>query len=73
MLAHEVGHHALEHAENSRLQVVLNRLLSPMGGDGLQAVNQIELERQPDLFAADLVVRAGFDLREARRCSYGEL
>ncbi len=67
VLAHEVGHHALEHAEQSRLQVTLNRLLSSVGGDVPQALAQIDLERQADLFAADLVVRAGFDLRDARR------
>ncbi len=67
VLAHEVGHHALEHAERSRLQVTLNRLLSSMGEEMSPTLEQIDLERQADLFAADLAVRAGFDLREARR------
>lgn len=67
VLAHEVGHHALEHAEQNRLRMTLNRLLSSMGGERLQALDQIDLERQADLFAADLAVRAGFNLREARR------
>ena len=67
VLAHEVGHHALEHAEKSRLHMTLSRLLSSIRGDSLQALEQIDLERQADLFAADLTVRAGFDLREARQ------
>lgn len=67
VLAHEVGHHALEHAEQSRLHLTLNRLLSSIGGDRLQALEQIDLERQADLVAADLTVKAGFDLREARQ------
>lgn len=67
VLAHEVGHHAMEHAEKSRLHLTLNRLLSSMGEDRLQTLEQIDLERQADLFAADLTVRAGFDLRAARQ------
>lgn len=67
VLAHEVGHHALEHTEKNRLHMTLNRLLSTIGEERLETLEQIDLERQADLFAADLTVRAGFDLREARQ------
>jgi hypothetical protein len=67
VVAHEVGHHALEHAEGAKLQLMLNRFLSSTGGKAPQGTSQIDLERQADVFAADLVTRAGFDLREARR------
>ena len=67
VLAHEVGHHALEHAEGAKLQLMLNRFLSSTVGEAPQGMKQIDLERQADLFAADLVTRAGYDLREARR------
>ena len=67
VLAHEVGHHVLEHAERAKLQVMLNRFLHSTVGEAPQTLKQIDLERQADLFAADLVTRAGFDLREARR------
>jgi peptidase M48-like protein/PDZ domain-containing protein len=67
VLAHEVGHHVLEHAEEAKLQLMLNRFLSSTGGEASQEMRQIDLERQADLFAADLITRAGYDLREARR------
>jgi predicted Zn-dependent protease len=67
VLAHEVGHHVLEHAEGTKLQLMLSRFLSSTVGEKPQSVKQIDLERQADLFAADLVTRAGYDLREARR------
>jgi beta-barrel assembly-enhancing protease len=67
VLAHELGHHALEHAERAKLNTMLNRFLSSMTGETPQPIRQIDLERQADVFAADLMVRAGFDLREARR------
>ena len=67
VLAHEVGHHVLDHAEGAKLQMMLNRFLYSTLGEAPQSVNQINMERQADLFAADLVTRAGFDLREARR------
>jgi hypothetical protein len=67
VLAHEVGHHVLEHAEGAKLQLMLNRFLSSTVGEEPQGMKQIDLERQADLFAADLVTRAGYDLREARR------
>ena len=67
VLAHEVGHHVLEHAESAKLQLMLNRFLHSTVGEAPQTLKQIDLERQADLFAADLVTRAGFDLREARR------
>ncbi len=67
VIAHEVGHHALEHAENAKLQQMLNRFLGSTVGETPTAIRQIDLERQADVFAANLVTRAGFDLREARR------
>jgi len=67
VLAHEVGHHVLEHAEEAKLQLMLNRFLSSTGGEVPQGRKQIDLERQADVFAADLMTRAGYDLREARR------
>lgn len=67
VIAHEVGHHVLEHAENARLQLLLNRFLGSTVGEKPTAIRQIDLERQADIFAADLVTRAGFDLREGRR------
>jgi len=67
VIAHEVGHHVLEHAENARLQLLLNRFLGSTVGEKPTVTRQIDLERQADIFAADLVTRAGFDLREGRR------
>lgn len=67
VLSHEVGHHVLEHAEEAKLQLMLNRFLSSTGGEVPQGKKQIDLERQADVFAADLMTRAGYDLREARR------
>jgi hypothetical protein len=66
VLAHEVGHHVLEHTERAKLQLMLNQFLSSTVGEAPQDMKQIDLERQADLFAADLMTRAGFDLREAR-------
>ena len=67
VIAHEVGHHALEHAESAKLQLMLNRFLGSTVGEKPIAIRQIELERQADVFAANLTTRAGFDLHEARR------
>jgi beta-barrel assembly-enhancing protease len=67
VIAHEVGHHVLEHSETAKFQMMLNRFLGSIGGGQPQRMQQIDLERQADLFAADLVTRAGFDLREGRR------
>jgi peptidase M48-like protein len=67
VVAHEVGHHVLEHAESAKLQVMLNRFLGSTVGEKPTAIRQIDLERQADVFAADLITRAGFDLREGRR------
>ena len=67
VVAHEIGHHVLEHAETAKLQLMLNRLLGSTVGEKPRAVMQIDLERQADLFAADLATRAGFDIREGRR------
>jgi hypothetical protein len=67
VVAHEIGHHALEHAETSKFQIMLNRFFGSTVGERPQAVEQIELERQADLYAVDLMTRAGFDLREGRR------
>ena len=67
VLAHEMGHHVLEHTERAKLQLMLNQFLSSTVGEAPQDMKQIDLERQADLFAADLMTRAGFDLREARR------
>ncbi len=67
VIAHEVGHHVLEHAETAKFQMMLNRFLWSTVGGQEQGVQQIDLERQADLFAADLVTRAGYDLREGRR------
>jgi peptidase M48-like protein/PDZ domain-containing protein len=67
VVAHEVGHHVLEHAETAKFQMMLNRFLGSRGGEQPQRVEQIELERQADLYAVDLMTRAGFDLREGRR------
>jgi peptidase M48-like protein/PDZ domain-containing protein len=67
VVAHEVGHHVLEHAETAKLQLMLNRFLSSTAGEPPRTLRQIDLERQADVYAADLMTRAGFDLREARR------
>lgn len=67
VLAHEIGHHALDHAEGAKLRMMLNRFLNSTVGEAPQAIDQLTLERQADVFAAALVTRAGFDLREARR------
>ena len=67
VVAHEVGHHVLEHAENAKLQMMLNRFLSSRGGETPTSLRQIDLERQADAYAADLMTRAGFDSREGRR------
>jgi peptidase M48-like protein len=67
VVAHEVGHHVLEHAENAKLQLMLNRFLGSTAGEPPRSLRQIDLERQADVYAADLMTRAGFDLREARR------
>ncbi|HEX6950861.1 MAG TPA: M48 family metallopeptidase [Nitrospira sp.] len=67
VIAHELGHHALEHSENKKLQLMLNQFLGSTVGEQPVAIRQIELERQADVFAANLTTRAGFDLREARR------
>jgi hypothetical protein len=66
VLAHEIGHHALEHSKRAKLQDVLNRFLTATTGEGPQKLVQIESERQADQFAAHLLVRAGFDLQKAR-------
>jgi len=66
VLAHEVGHHVLEHTELQQLQLVLNQFLASTIGEKPLALRQIDLERQADLYAADLMVRAGFDVRDAR-------
>ena len=65
-LAHELGHHALEHTEQAKLQALLSRLLIATSGGAPDPLKRIDLERQADIFAADLMIRAGFDLREAR-------
>ncbi|HKT33274.1 MAG TPA: M48 family metalloprotease [Nitrospira sp.] len=67
VIAHEVGHHVLEHAESAKLQIMLNRFLGSTVGEKPIDIRQIDLERQADVFAADLMTRAGFDLREVRR------
>lgn len=67
VVAHEVGHHVLEHAENAKLQLMLNRFLGSTAGEPPRTLRQIDLERQADVYAADLMTRAGFDLHEARR------
>jgi len=66
VLAHEIGHHALEHSKRAKLQDVLNRFLAATVGEAPQALAQLETERQADQFAAQLLVRAGFDLQNAR-------
>lgn len=66
VLAHEIGHHALEHSGRAKLQDVLNRFLTATVGEVPQEIVQIELERQADQFGAHLLVRAGFDLQKAR-------
>ena len=67
VVAHEIGHHALEHSENKKLQLMLNQFLGSTIGEKPVALRQTELERQADVFAANLTTRAGFDLHEARR------
>lgn len=67
VLAHEMGHHVLDHAEGAKLQMMLSRFLYSTVREVPKGVNQIDLERQADLFAADLMTRAGFDLREVPR------
>jgi hypothetical protein len=67
VIAHEVGHHVLEHAESARLQIMLNRFLGSTVGEKPVDIRQIDLERQADVFAADLMTRAGFDLRQVPR------
>ena len=67
VISHEVGHHVLEHAESAKLQIMLNRFLGSTVGERPMGMRQIDLERQADVFAADLMTRAGFDLREGRR------
>jgi Zn-dependent protease with chaperone function len=67
VIAHEVGHHVLEHAETAKLQIMLNRFLASTVGEKPIDIRQIDLERQADIFAADLMTRAGFDLREVPR------
>ncbi len=66
VLAHEIGHHALEHSGRAKLQDALNRFLTATVGEVPQEIVQIELERQADQFGAHLLVRAGFDLQKAR-------
>src|SRR6266850_3464777 len=66
VLAHEIGHHALEHSERAKLQDVLNRFLTATVGEVPQKLAQIESERQADQFGAHLLVRAGFELQQAR-------
>ena len=66
VLAHEIGHHALEHSGRARLQDVLNRFLTATVGDVPQKLVQLESERRADQFGAHLLVRAGFDLQKAR-------
>ena len=46
---------------------MLNRFLGSTIGEKPIAIRQIELERQADVFAANLTTRAGYDLHEARR------
>ena len=67
VVAHEVGHHALEHAESAKLHLMLNRFLSITVGEKPVNIQQIDMERQADMYAADLLTRAGYDLREGRR------
>jgi beta-barrel assembly-enhancing protease len=67
VVAHEVGHHVLEHAETAKFQIMLNRFLGSTVGGQSATLQQIDLERQADVFAADLMTRAGFDLREGRK------
>lgn len=67
VISHEVGHHVLEHAETAKFNMMLNRFLDSTVGQRTQGLQQIDLERQADVFAADLMTRAGFDLREGRR------
>jgi hypothetical protein len=66
VLAHEIGHHALEHSNRAKLQDVLNRFLTATVGEAPHKLVQIEAERQADQFGAHLLVRAGFDLQKAR-------
>lgn len=67
VLAHEIGHHALEHSGRARLQDVLNRFLTARVGEvPHEQIVRIESEREADQFGAHLLVRAGFDLQKAR-------
>lgn len=66
VLAHEIGHVALDHSGRTALQVTLERFLAANAEAPPQGVDRIEFERQADRFAAALIVRAGFDLRKAR-------
>lgn len=66
VLAHEIGHHALEHSKRAKLQDVLNRFLTATVGEVPHKRVQIEAERQADQFGAHLLVRAGLDLQKAR-------
>jgi len=67
VIAHEVGHHVMEHAEEAKLRRMLDRFVGTAAREKPDSMRQVDLERQADAFAADLVIRAGYDLREGRK------
>ncbi|MBS0151316.1 MAG: M48 family metalloprotease [Nitrospira sp.] len=70
ILAHEVSHNILNHAQNAQLRVMLNAFLHAAVGPATQNMPQPEarmLEAQADYVGAYLMARAGYDLDAVRR------
>ena len=70
VVAHEIAHNILQHAEDAKFQTMLHRLLSAWGAgsDSSEAMPPgPSLEVQADYVGAYLMARAGYDLDAVRR------